>query len=63
MSNTPLEENVSDLPQKQKVEKGRERKTHPRIGASKHVYNAIHIYSFLQLFSEELFIIWASLVA
>jgi len=45
------------------MEKGRERKTHPRIGASKHVYNAIHIYSFLQLFSEELFIIWASLVA
>ncbi|XP_017912170.1 PREDICTED: lipoma HMGIC fusion partner isoform X1 [Capra hircus] len=44
-----LEENVSDLPQKQKMEKGRERKTHPRIGASKHVYNAIHIRSFLQV--------------
>lgn len=44
-----LEENVSDFPQKQKVEKGQERKTHPRIGASKHVYNAIHICSFLQV--------------
>ena len=43
------------------MEKGRERKTHPSIGANKHVYNAIHIHSFLQLFSEELFIMWASL--
>ena len=25
------------------------------------MYNAIHIHSFLQLFSEELFIMWASL--